>query len=425
VSADQPSQSDDTLAAVDHIYGTESRRVFATLVRLLGDFDRAEDALHEAFRAALEQWPRDGVPAHPRAWLVSAGRFKLIDAMRRDVRFDGLDDEQDFVDPNTLDGITLDDDAVEDDRLRLIFTCCHPALAPDVQVTLTLREVCGLTTEEIAHAFLAPAPTLAQRIASEKNRLHKLLADAGIRLNVVVSDIHGQAARAMVKALIEGQSQNNNKRPVLAMHQRMTIAENGTWSSMREWVGVGQQVIARETVEWDQEHMRVSAYVNGLEEFSSVAVRSGSSGVSLDTQLRATPTKGQTREWRLNVPFTSVSLSSLPFLIAKHWPALMAGQVLYASYLVLKVQRAATVRIARKVGHLEGSQVVIEVAPTNVVLRFIFGTTTMQFVGDSPNLARMDGLLDLRDMRRNGQWRGVSRHPGISSTLRFERFCWC
>jgi len=266
---------------------------------------------------------------------------------------------------------------------------------------------------------------LGGMLSSEKNRLHKLLADAGIRLNVVVSDIHGQAARAMVKALIEGQSQNNNKRPVLAMHQRMTIAENGTWSSMREWVGVGQQVIARETVEWDQEHMRVSAYVNGLEEFSSVAVRSGSSGVSLDTQLRATPTKGQTREWRLNVPFTSVSLSSLPFLIAKHWPALMAGQVLYASYLVLKVQRAATVRIARKVGHLEGSQVVIEVAPTNVVLRFIFGTTTMQFVGDSPNLARMDGLLDLRDMRRNGQWRGVSRHPGISSTLRFERFCWC
>ncbi len=171
MTADQASQGNDARAAVDHIYRTESRRVFATLVRLLGDFDRAEDALHEAFRAALEQWPRDGVPAHPRAWLVSAGRFKLIDAMRRDARFDALDDEQDFPDPNTLDGITLADDALEDDQLRLIFTCCHPALAPDVQVALTLREVCGLTTEEIAHAFLTPAPTLAQRIVRAKSKI--------------------------------------------------------------------------------------------------------------------------------------------------------------------------------------------------------------------------------------------------------------
>jgi RNA polymerase sigma-70 factor (ECF subfamily) len=157
--------------AVDAVYRSDSRRVFATLIRLLGDFDVAEEALHEAFRAALEQWPRDGVPANPRAWLVSAGRFKAIDGIRRRARFDALEDVAEPVDPASVDGITLGDESVEDDRLRLIFTCCHPALSPDTQVALTLREVCDLTTEEIAHAFLTAAPTLAQRIVRAKAKI--------------------------------------------------------------------------------------------------------------------------------------------------------------------------------------------------------------------------------------------------------------
>jgi RNA polymerase sigma-70 factor, ECF subfamily len=153
---------------VEAVYRAESRRVFATLVRVLGDFDLAEEALHEAFRAALEQWPRDGVPANARAWLVSAGRFKAIDNIRRRARFDVLDEEK-------IESIAAepsqDKDEIEDDRLRLVFTCCHPALAPDAQVALTLREVCGLKTEEIAHAFLTPAPTLAQRIVRAKTKI--------------------------------------------------------------------------------------------------------------------------------------------------------------------------------------------------------------------------------------------------------------
>ena len=155
----------------DTIYRTESRRVFATLVRLLGDFDLAEEALHDAFRAALEQWPRDGVPANPRAWLVSAGRFKAIDGIRRRARFDAIDDVAEQVDAIADDASPFDDESIEDDRLRLIFTCCHPALSPDAQVALTLREVCGLTTEEIAQAFLSAAPTLAQRIVRAKAKI--------------------------------------------------------------------------------------------------------------------------------------------------------------------------------------------------------------------------------------------------------------
>src|SRR5687767_8872552 len=155
---------------IDAIYRSESRRVFATLVRLLGDFDTAEEALHEAFRAALEQWPSDGVPANPRAWLVSAGRFKAIDAIRRQARFDVLDEEQ--MESLAAEGAE-EKEAIEDDRLRLIFTCCHPALAPDAQVALTLREVCGLKTEEIGHAFLTPAPTIAQRIVRAKNKIRE------------------------------------------------------------------------------------------------------------------------------------------------------------------------------------------------------------------------------------------------------------
>ena len=159
----------DTVSA---IYEAESRRVLATLIRLLGDFDAAEEALQDGFRAALEQWPRDGVPANPRAWLVSAGRFKAIDAKRRRSRFEALDDAPGGGDVPVLDEHAwADPESVEDDRLRLIFTCCHPALAPDAQVALTLREVCGLRTEEIAHAFLTPAATLAQRIVRAKGKI--------------------------------------------------------------------------------------------------------------------------------------------------------------------------------------------------------------------------------------------------------------
>ena len=152
----------------DEIYRQESRRVLATLIRLLGDFDLAEEALHDAFRAALEQWPAAGVPANPRAWLVSAGRFKAIDKLRRDARIDALDDDAAAMIP-APEAPQAED--IEDDRLRLMFTCCHPALQPDAQVALTLREVCGLTTEEIASAFLTPAPTLAQRIVRAKAKI--------------------------------------------------------------------------------------------------------------------------------------------------------------------------------------------------------------------------------------------------------------
>jgi RNA polymerase sigma-70 factor (ECF subfamily) len=156
---------------IDAIYQTESRHVLATLIRLLGDFDVAEEALHDAFRAALEQWPRDGIPANSRAWLVSAGRFKAIDAMRRQARLEHLEDAEALADPASETDEGWDNESLEDDRLRLIFTCCHPALAPDVQVALTLREVCGLATEEIAHAFLTPTPTLAQRIVRAKAKI--------------------------------------------------------------------------------------------------------------------------------------------------------------------------------------------------------------------------------------------------------------
>src|SRR5476651_1210705 len=156
---------------VNAVYLSDSRRVLATLIRLLGDFNVAEEAMHDAFRAALEQWPRDGVPANPRAWLVSAGRFKAIDSIRRRARFDALDEVGDAADVAVDPVAWTEEESVEDDRLRLIFTCCHPALAPDAQVALTLREVCGLTTEEIAHAFLMPAPTLAQRIVRAKAKI--------------------------------------------------------------------------------------------------------------------------------------------------------------------------------------------------------------------------------------------------------------
>jgi RNA polymerase sigma-70 factor (ECF subfamily) len=166
------STTEQVRERVEEVYQADSRRVFATLIRLLGDFDRAEEALHDAFAAAIEQWPRDGIPANPRAWLVSAGRFKAIDAIRRRARFDAslaLLAEQ--LDTDSDGGLGEDDGGLEDDRLRLIFTCCHPALPPDARVALTLREVCGLTTEEIARAFLTAPPTLAQRIVRAKAKI--------------------------------------------------------------------------------------------------------------------------------------------------------------------------------------------------------------------------------------------------------------
>ena len=152
---------------IERLYREESRRVLATLIRLLGDFDLAEEALHEAFRSAVEQWPQGGVPDNPRAWLVSAGRFKAIDNLRRQRRFQPLDEQAELSGEGDAEGGEL----LEDDRLRLIFTCCHPALASDAQVALTLREVCDLTTEEIARAFLSSPATLAQRIVRAKAKI--------------------------------------------------------------------------------------------------------------------------------------------------------------------------------------------------------------------------------------------------------------
>lgn len=159
-------------ALVDELYRTESRRVFATLIRILGDFELAEEALHDAFAAAVEQWSRDGVPANPRAWLVSAGRFKAVDTIRRRKRFDASLEEL-HGRLGESDDPTAGSDEVEDDRLRLIFTCCHPALTPETQVALTLREVCGLRTEEIAKAFLTSPATIAQRIVRGKAKIRE------------------------------------------------------------------------------------------------------------------------------------------------------------------------------------------------------------------------------------------------------------
>jgi RNA polymerase sigma-70 factor (ECF subfamily) len=169
----EAASGDAAREAVEAVYRTESRHVLATLIRLLGDFDLAEEALHEAFRAAVEQWPRDGLPANPRAWLVSAGRFKAIDSIRRRARFDAAQAELvRQVEETAAEAEAPDEgESVADDRLRLIFTCCHPALSPEAQVALTLREVCGLTTEEIARAFLTAAPTLAQRIVRAKAKI--------------------------------------------------------------------------------------------------------------------------------------------------------------------------------------------------------------------------------------------------------------
>ena len=164
------NQNNQMQDQVDAVYRSESRQVFATLIRLLGDFNLAEEAMHEAFTVAVEQWPHDGMPANPRSWLVSVGRFKAIDTIRRRVRFDASLSEL-AQRLNSSDTDIKEDEDVEDDRLRLIFTCCHPALSPEAQVALTLREVCGLKTEEIASAFLIAPPTLAQRIVRAKAKI--------------------------------------------------------------------------------------------------------------------------------------------------------------------------------------------------------------------------------------------------------------
>lgn len=170
------TMNDDTSikarAKIDEVFRSESRQVLATLIRLLGDFDAAEEALQEAFAVAMEQWPRDGIPANPRAWLVSTGRFKAIDGMRRGARYDAsLNELAKHIETTTSDPLEQTDEPIEDDRLRLIFTCCHPALSQDAQLPMTLREVCNLTTEEIARAFLTKPTTIAQRIVRAKAKI--------------------------------------------------------------------------------------------------------------------------------------------------------------------------------------------------------------------------------------------------------------
>jgi RNA polymerase sigma-70 factor, ECF subfamily len=196
-----PTAQNEIAAAIDEIYRHDSRRVFATLIRLVGGFELAEEALHEAFRAAIEQWPTQGIPQNHVAWLISAGRFKAIDQIRRDARFESVnaseESERRFENIASESDVIGEHSALHDDRLRLIFTCCHPALAQDAQIALTLREVCGLKTEEIARAFLSTAPTIAQRIVRAKAKIR----DAKIAYEVPEGDALHERMQSVLRVV--------------------------------------------------------------------------------------------------------------------------------------------------------------------------------------------------------------------------------
>jgi RNA polymerase sigma-70 factor (ECF subfamily) len=208
---------------VNAVYRAESRRVLATLIRLLGDFDLAEEALHDAFTAALEQWPAKGVPHNPRAWLVSTGRFKAIDALRQRVRFDAsLATLAERLESTVSDPAERGDESVADDRLRLIFTCCHPALSPDAQVAMTLREVCGLTTEEVARAFLVSPPTVAQRIVRAKGKIRAARIPYEVPGTAELGDRLDAVLRVVYLVFNEGYSASSG--PSLTRHDLSTEA---------------------------------------------------------------------------------------------------------------------------------------------------------------------------------------------------------